>query len=134
MDRADLERAPSGYGPELRVRRRSDYRRIQSRGRRVHTAHFILMLHPSPSSTPRLGVTVTRKVADAVGRNRIKRVVREVFRRNRELFPPGCDVVFVAKPTAPGIGYHELREEVLRARHALANAAERVLRREEPAP
>ena len=50
------------------------------------------------------------------------------------LFPPGCDVVFVAKPHAPGIGYHELREEVLRARHALANAAERVLRREEQAP
>ena len=39
---------------------------------------------------------MTKKVGTAVQRNRIKRVVREVFRRHRSMFPAGHDVVFIA--------------------------------------
>jgi len=92
------------------------------------------MVHPSPASAPRLGVTVTRKVAHAVGRNRIRRVVREVFRRNPELFPAGCDVVFIAKAKADQVGYHEVRDEVRQVREALRRAAEGILRREGAPP
>lgn len=42
---------------------------------------------------------MTRKVASAVGRNTIKRRVREAFRRHRHLLPEGFDIVFVAKRT-----------------------------------
>lgn len=45
----------------------------------------------------RLGITVTKKVGHAVFRNRVKRWVREAFRQERERFPPGWDIVFVAK-------------------------------------
>ena len=50
-------------------------------------AHFVVMV--LPAERQRLGVTVTRAYAGAVGRNRIKRLAREVFRRERGLFPPG---------------------------------------------
>jgi ribonuclease P protein component len=65
---------------------------------------------------------VTRKVANAVGRNRIKRVLREVFRKNRALFPAGCDVVIVAKDRAPGLGYEDTRLEVEQSSTALHRA------------
>ena len=55
---------------------------------------------------------MTKKVGTAVQRNRIKRMVREVFRRNRSLFPPAHDLVFIAKRGAPGIDYHSLLQEL----------------------
>ena len=96
------------YPPSARVRRRADYRRIQSGRSRVHTRHFLIVLAAAPVGTQRLGVTVTKKVGNAVVRNRIKRVVREVFRRNRELFPDATDVVFIAKQGAGAVRYAEL--------------------------
>lgn len=57
---------------------------------------------------PRLGITVTRKVGDATVRNRIKRYVREAFRRKRGSFTPGYDMVWVAKQSAATIGYADV--------------------------
>jgi ribonuclease P protein component len=53
-----------------------------------------------PSPPTRLGVTVTKKVGNAVVRNRIKRLVREVFRLQRARLPAGLDLVWVAKQQA----------------------------------
>lgn len=138
MDRADIAPPPAGYRPQQRVRRRSEYRRIQSRGRRVHTPHFILLLHPcvaahgdsQPEVDRRLGITATRKVANAVGRNRIKRLVREVFRRHPDWFPAGFDVVFIAKRGAETLGYADVRDEVSGVRGAMRSAADRLQQRD----
>lgn len=62
---------------------------------------------------------MTKKVGTAVQRNRIKRVVREVFRRNRHLFPPSHDVVFIAKRDAPQVSYDALLGELRRAARKL---------------
>jgi ribonuclease P protein component len=108
-----------------RLKRRADFERVQSKGRKVHSARFLFLVLPRETGEPtptRLGLTVTRKVANAVGRNRIKRVLREVFRKNRALFPSGCDVVIVAKDRAPGLGYEDTREEVQQASTALLRA------------
>lgn len=60
----------------------------------------------------RLGVTVTRKVGRAVVRNRIKRFVREAFRRQRAQFAPGIDMVWVAKKDASSVSFHEVMDEM----------------------
>ena len=57
---------------------------------------------------PRLGVTVTRKVGPAVQRNRIRRWVREAFRRVRTRFAAGTEMVWVAKQTAAAGCYAEV--------------------------
>ncbi|MEM1413333.1 MAG: ribonuclease P protein component [Myxococcota bacterium] len=112
------------YRPTDRVRARASYRRVQRQGVKVHTRSFIIMVHVSeaPTGSARLGVTVTRKVGNAVRRNRIKRVVREVFRRNRALFPP-ADIVFVAKRGLDAdLDYASVHAEVNAARKALQRA------------
>ncbi|MDH3199660.1 MAG: ribonuclease P protein component [Myxococcales bacterium] len=110
---------PSSGGQGLRradrLKKRYEFRQVQLTGRRIHTPHFLIVLQPNSLENTRLGITVTKKVGNAVQRNRIKRVVREVFRRNRHLFPPSHDIVFVAKRDADAVGYDALLKELRRA-------------------
>jgi ribonuclease P protein component len=129
MEHERTERPVESLPRADRVRRRREYQRIQSRGERVHTPHFILMVLARDGATPRIGITVTRKVGTAVARNRVKRVMREVFRRNRRLFPEGADVVVIAKKGAPTLGYAEALGEVDRAARGLEAAIERSRRK-----
>jgi ribonuclease P protein component len=105
-----------GFPRARRVRKRLDYLRIQNQGRRFSTPHFLVFTLPTPpgpsstasstaSSTTRFGVTVSRKVGDAVTRNRVKRWIRESCRRWAAELPPTLDIVIVARPQAAGIGF-----------------------------
>jgi ribonuclease P protein component len=89
--------------PLERVRKSKDFRTAQAQGQRVRTRHFVLVLSVSdrtdPASGPRLGIVASRRVGNAVVRNRAKRLVREAFRATRDLFNPRLDlIVIVIRP------------------------------------
>lgn len=67
-----------------------------------------------PAGRKRLGVVVSREVGGAVERNRIKRVVREHFRINRDAFPCG-DLAVFARPGAAQLDNGEIRAHLDRA-------------------
>jgi ribonuclease P protein component len=73
---------------------------VQNGGRRRHGADLVVLTLPRDAAETRLGVTVSGRVGGAVVRNRIKRVVRETFRRTRTGLPGGLDLVVIAKPSA----------------------------------
>jgi ribonuclease P protein component len=73
-----------GFGPDDRVRRRKEFLRIYAEGRRVGGPGFVLFYRAGATGRHRLGVTVPKRVGGAVTRNRIRRRLREVFRRSRE--------------------------------------------------
>ena len=65
------------------------------------TDGFVVVVRPTPDGDgSRLGVTVSRKVGNAVVRNRVKRRIREWFRRDRSAIGPGLDLVVIARPSA----------------------------------
>jgi ribonuclease P protein component len=88
-------RRVAGFRRDERVRRRSEYQQIYDRGIKVHGRLFTLFARPSDLSRGRLGIAATRKLGGAVQRNRAKRLIREVFRRNKPV--GGFDVVVVPK-------------------------------------
>lgn len=60
----------------------------------------------------RLGISVPRKVGNAVQRNRIKRIIREAFRLHKEVFPQQSDIVFAVRPGISLTGMQAVRDAV----------------------
>ena len=103
------------------VRRHLDYQRIYDRGAKVHGKFFTLFTLANTYQYGRLGIAATRKLGGAVVRNRAKRLIREVFRRNK--IAPGMDVVVIprrgmldASPTAIETEFRHTLERGLRQR------------------
>jgi ribonuclease P protein component len=88
-----------------RLRRRAEFQRV-SRGRRAQVDTITLQAQPraaaeTAAAGPRVGFTVTRKVGDAVERNRIRRRLKEALRTAQTIAPASnCDYVLVARPEA----------------------------------
>jgi ribonuclease P protein component len=102
-----------GLGKEVRLRLRRDFLRIQNRGRKHHSPNFVIASASQPSSGAlRVGFSVSRRVGNAVVRNRLKRRLREFFRLHRGELPAARDVVVIAKPGAAKLTYAELVEEL----------------------
>jgi ribonuclease P protein component len=108
-----VERA-EGYPNTSRLRRRREFLAVQREGRRHHTAHFVIIQRPGASSSARLGVTVSARVGNAVVRNRLKRIVREVYRHRRARLGP-VDIVVIAKPGARLLTHAQAATELERA-------------------
>lgn len=85
------------FGKDERIRKRQDYLRIYQQGVRSHTRRFTVITCPNQSGIRRLGMTVGKKVGNAVQRNRIKRLLREFFRLNKSKLPAAQDIVIIAK-------------------------------------
>ena len=83
------------FRPEARIRRRAEFQRIYEQGGRISWRHATIFLLPNTREVGRLGIAATRKLGGAVQRNRAKRLIREVFRRNN--IAQGFDVVVVPK-------------------------------------
>jgi ribonuclease P protein component len=120
---ADAHRPPSPLTgaagerllPESRLRRRTDYLRCYRTGRRRHGSLAILYFVPNQLGAPRLGITASRKVGKAVVRHRIKRRIKEIYRRWQDRASlPALDLVVHLKPEAGRSDFPALRSELLR--------------------
>jgi ribonuclease P protein component len=117
------------------VRKRSDFRRIQETGQRVISSGFIFLIRASERADgPRIGITASRRVGNAVERNRAKRLVREAFRATREFWPEAAEVVVIVRH---GVGSRTLADVVVEWQAAQGRIMRRwsqLVRQSEPAP
>jgi len=85
------------FRPENHVRRAADFDRAYRRRCRASDDRLLIFGCPNGLPFPRLGLSVSRKLGNAVVRNRWKRLLREAFRLSRDRLPEGIDLVVIPR-------------------------------------
>ena len=86
----------------------ADFTRCYRHGKRLRTSYFTVYAYRRGERGTRLGLAVGKTVGIAVVRNRVKRRLRELFRRHKALVPGGYDLFVRAVPTSAAASYAAL--------------------------
>ena len=89
------------FGPEWRVRSRRDFAAIHAAKVRSESGPVLVYAMPNELGHCRIGLSVGRRVGNAVVRNRVKRRIREAFRNYRSDWASGYDLLVVVRPHPP---------------------------------
>ncbi len=92
----DTTRRPQPLAKTQFLKKPREFQRVYRQGLRLKGEQFSLIYHPNMGIGNRLGISV-HGIKKAVQRNRIKRIIREFFRLNRNFIPPSVDVIFAIR-------------------------------------
>ncbi|SRR5579875_2157890 len=106
------------FSSNLKIRKSSEFKEAFDKGKKLYTEHYTLICAPNSLGFPRLGLVIGKRCGNAVKRNRIKRVLREVFRRNKSFFD-SLDILIVGKKSDKTLGYSTAKEEIIEAIRAV---------------
>ena len=97
-----------------------EFERVYRQGAACKGRLFSVHAFPNEFGTPRLGLSVSRRVGNAVTRNAVRRRLREVFHASLPEVPGRWDLVVSARPESAEAGFDELNQEFARALRKLA--------------
>ncbi len=86
----------NSFSRQHKILKEKDFRFLLKKGKRFKTNSFTFFVLPSSLQCSRLGISISKKVGKAHDRNRIKRVLREAYRRSR--FNPFLDTLVLVMP------------------------------------
>ena len=111
------------YRKNQHLRTAADFSLVRASGFRRECGFFYMYLLPQSERTPplrRLGVVASRRVGNAVARNRAKRRLRELFRREQDQLPPSCEVLLIARKRIALARFEDLRRRLYGALRAIS--------------
>ena len=101
------------------LKKRRDFVRVQGSTQKRRGKRVIVVKDRNPDDFIRVGFTVSKRVGNAVTRNRVKRRLREIVRLAPRLLESGWDYVVIARPSAALVTYQALRKDVECQLHGL---------------
>jgi ribonuclease P protein component len=101
--------------PRERIRKKKDFLVLYKKGYRYKGRYFTLIGLSNVLPYSRVGVVASRKVGNAVARNRAKRWMRDLFRRNKDLLRSPVDLLIVASAGIREATWAELEESYFQA-------------------
>lgn len=105
------KRGTQSFRPEDRITRSRRYKQIYGEKRTLFSGTMVVYHAVAEEGRPRIGLTVSRKIGNAVVRNRVKRLLREIFRQNRDRFNQPLDLVVNAKKSIRDADFRTLEAE-----------------------
>ena len=112
------------FSADSRLRSGGDFRRVYQARRSVANSLLVVYALPNEQGSSRLGLSVSRKVGNAVVRNRWKRLLREAFRTSRAELPGGVDLIVIPRASEPP-ALAELRSSLIDLSRQAARKAQR---------
>jgi len=100
------------FPKEVRLLKRGQYLKLSKQGKRVYSDCFIAIVLKGTAQNNRIGITISKKVGNAVERNRIKRVIREYFRHNKEKISKPMDINIIARKGLTALSNREIIEKL----------------------
>jgi ribonuclease P protein component len=102
---------PFSFSADRRLRRRSEFQRVFEAGTRAQGRFLTLLTAPNGTSRTRLGIVASRKLGNAVHRNRAKRLIREIFRQTPLPSEQGVDIVVIPRRELFDAAYSSLESD-----------------------
>jgi ribonuclease P protein component len=96
-----------------RLLRRVEFEAVYRSGGRRSSAQFVVHYRANGGSRSRFGSSVKKQLGNAVVRNRIRRRIREILRRNSSEIPSGWDMVIHPRPSVARADFLQLQGELL---------------------
>lgn len=109
---------------ENRLTRREDFNKVYRHGKSSANHQFVVYVlnrHTAASSEEsfRLGISVSKKIGNAVVRNRLRRMIKEIVRLNGDKVAPRKDFILIVRKPAAEMEYDEMQKSIL---HVLKRA------------
>lgn len=97
-----------------KIKKNNDFRKIYNSRKSVADRNMVLYFLSNNEEYCRFGFTVSKKIGNAVTRNRVRRLFGEVCRLNKEKFPIGYDYILLARRGIIGLNYYQIEESLLK--------------------
>ena len=85
------------FTPQERIRKKKDFLHLYKKGKRYRGKYFILIYLSNELTFCRVAIVASKKLGNAVQRNRTKRWLRTLFRRNKDLLEKPFDLIFIPR-------------------------------------
>ena len=99
--------------PHERIRQREDFLFLFKKGKRYKGKNFILIYLSRETDFSRMAVIVSKKIGNAVVRNKIKRRMRALFRTNKERIKGSFDLIFIVKKEIREANWQTIKKDYL---------------------
>lgn len=90
------------------------FREVYGKGKSIPDRLLVIYVMPNSLAYSRFGFCVGKKVGNAVVRNRVKRILREICRLNISTFKVGYDCVIIARPRIVDENYYSIEKSFIR--------------------
>lgn len=104
---------PNTFGRAMRITRTREFDRVFDGRRSSGDENMVVYAAPNGLAWPRIGILAGKRIGNAVGRNRVKRLIREAFRTSRDSLPGAFDLVVIARKETCNAGFDAIKSSLV---------------------